>query len=117
MSTADELIREAVEAFGVTPSDTSNIYMSETRTAKRDRNPPIVSEVPTVGLCMIGEGHNCFTIKIGEQMEPAIMVVDRGTDERPPMALYYCPDATQLRAVAAFCIEHANRLDGGAGCQ
>lgn len=115
MSEGKRILDEAIAELGVTHAVGTADCTFDSFKRSRDKHDPQVVSIPPIGPTMLGEGDGILAITIND--EPAILIVDRGSEERPPLALFQCPSAKQMREIGAFCLQAADRLDGGAGKQ
>lgn len=113
MSRSHLLVDEAAEILGVTPAKAVEGCSYGETSADRAKNDATVADLPGFGRMIVAEGDGLLAITHGkDQRTPALLVVDRGSDDRPPLGIYYSPAPEHLRQIAAFCLDWANRLGG-----
>ncbi|MGN6122974.1 MAG: hypothetical protein ACTHOJ_08445 [Sphingomonas oligoaromativorans] len=115
MSARDKLLDEAEAELGRVEGRLAEGYYSSSHPANRSRRAPFITDVPGVGRVLVSEGGDMCGIRLGD--EPALLIVDRGTEERAPLGLYFTLTAETARHIGAFCLDAAQRLDAGKGRQ
>lgn len=115
----DQLLDAAELELGFVEAQTVEHHLATIAKRDRPKRAPVVTQLPGIGRTMLGEADGILAVTIeGENgEEPALLIADRGSAERPPLALFHLPNADMLRNIGAFCLEWAAKLEDGSGLQ